>query len=291
MPTRSTRYGFKITEQGEVISQKYLHKEISYFKLSQMMAGIFSAQLDTFNIKESDRAILEFLARQSRAKYRKLIYETDDFYSYFEQASPIQFISYLNIGSRPAKRATYNTKIEDLRAIPWIFAWTQNRTLLPVWYGLGTAITSILKSDSKIVNSDLDEPEKSVLDTLIHWYEHWPFFTNLIESISVQLLKADMNSARKYSELASNPNIFLDQFDEYFLTRKIIRSISKEEHILDNSGFLKRAILARTPYMDPLTLIQVNAIKKYRQNNKDEEFLKTVILTITGIAAGMKNTG
>ena len=289
LPSGSTRYGFKITEQGEVISQKYLHKEIAYFKLTQMMSGIFSAQLDSFKISESDRRILHFLAQKSRSKYRKLIYDTEDFYSYFEQASPIQFIGFLNIGSRPSKRATYNTKIEDLRAIPWIFAWTQNRTLLPVWYGLGTAITSLLESDSKVDSPEL--PEKSILDTLIYWYNNWPFFTNLIESISVQLLKADMNSARKYSELASSPDIFTEQFEEYFLTRKIIRSISNEDHILDNSSFLKRAILARTPYMDPLTLIQINAIKNYRKNTGQEENLKTVILTITGIAAGMKNTG
>ncbi len=287
LPPESAKYGFKITEQGEVISQKYLHKEIGYSKLTQMMAGIFSAQTTSFDIAKSDRAIVEYLATASRNKYRHLVYENDDFVNYFEEASPIEFIGYLNIGSRPTKRNTYKTSIEDLRAIPWIFAWTQNRMLLPVWYGMGTAIASLLGKDF----SKFDSSKDNLLAKLIQWNDSWPFFTNLIESISVQLLKADMNSARKYSELSSYHNLFQDQFEEYFLTRKLLRLITREEHIFEKSPFLNRAIQARTPYMDPLTLIQINAIQKFRKENEKDEYLKIILLTITGIAAGMKNTG
>jgi phosphoenolpyruvate carboxylase len=290
LPDESTRYGFKITEQGEVISQKYLHQEIAYSKLTQMMAGIFAAQENTFKISDKDRKVMAFLTAKSKAKYRKLVYENEDFFTYFEEASPIEFIGYLNIGSRPAKRSAYKTRIEDLRAIPWIFAWTQNRTLLPVWYGIGTAI-SLFLNDKKIVQ-ELDITTENDLSSLLnHWYINWPFFANIIESISVQLLKTDMNSARKYSELTSKKYLFNDQFDEYFLTRKLIRLITREEHILDSMSFLKRAVYARTPYMDPLTLIQVNAIENFRKGKNTNEFLKIILLTITGIAAGMKNTG
>ena len=287
LPPESTRYGFKITEQGEVISQKYLHEEIAYSKLTQMMAGIFSAQTTTYDIEQSDREILEYLAVQSRNKYRSLIYEKPDFVPYFEKASPIEFIGLLNIGSRPSKRSKAKTNIEDLRAIPWIFAFTQNRMLLPVWYGIGTAVTSLLEHDS----FQFALSKENLESKLTQWGKKWPFFANLLESVSVQLVKADMNSSRKYSDLASNQQIFSSIFDEYFLTRKLIRIMTGEEHLLDNLVFLHRAILARTPYMDPLTLIQVNAIKNYRNNIQEEENLKIILLTITGIAAGMKNTG
>ena len=289
LPPESAKYGFKITEQGEVISQKYLHKEIAYSKLTQMMAGIFSAQATTPDIDQSDREIVDYLANQSRNKYRRLVYESKDFLDYFEEASPIQFIGNLNIGSRPSKRSTYKANIEDLRAIPWIFAWTQNRMLLPVWYGMGTAIKSLLEQDYR--NFEKYGSSDKILKQLNNWYDNWPFFTNLIEAISVQLLKADMNSARKYSELSTKQNLFTDQFDEYFLTRKLVRLITREKHIFDKSKFLKRAVVARTPYMDPLTLLQINAIQKYRNDENRDENLKIILLTITGIAAGMKNTG
>ncbi len=274
LPNKATRYGMKVTEQGEVITQRHLHKEISYYNLLQTVLGIFTTQSERFSPNISDRKMLDSLVTVSQKFYRNLVYETSRFINYFEEASPIEFISELNIGSRPAKRKATN-RIEDLRAIPWIFAWTQNRHLVPVWFGVGTAFSEYVANNMKNFHS---------------WYKNWDFFIALIDNLSVQLLKTDMNSARRYSKLSAENQLFDRMFNEYFLTRRIVRKLINRTHIMLENQFLQKAVEARPPYMDPLTLIQIHAILRYRKSRNLQD-LDIILLTINGIAAGMKNTG
>ncbi|MHA2106061.1 MAG: phosphoenolpyruvate carboxylase, partial [Candidatus Hodarchaeales archaeon] len=279
LPHKSNYCGMKVTEQGEVISQKYLHPEIASSMLEQNLLAILDsvvqAQKQPISLSKNDRNLFNNLALLSEKNYQSFVNQ-DTFLKFFEEASPIQFISNLNIGSRPAKRK--QTKgINDLRAIPWIFAWTQNRLLLPVWFGVGQALNEIYKDDEHY-------------DQLCELMEKWPFFSSLLDNLSTQLLKVDMNSARKYSQLSTESQLFDLLFKDYFTTRRNIRKLTHDPHIKTQNPFLRKAIEARIPYLDPLTLIQVHAIETYRKNQKDD-ILELILLTVNGIATGMKNTG
>ncbi|OLS20787.1 MAG: Phosphoenolpyruvate carboxylase [Candidatus Heimdallarchaeota archaeon LC_3] len=278
LPPKANFCGMKVTEQGEVISQKYLHKEIAREMLTENFLAIHNSNIAYREVKtlsQNDRDLIDSLTTTSENKFR-ILTEKEEFIKFFEEASPIEFISNLNIGSRPAKRKE-TKKITDLRAIPWIFAWTQNRLLLPVWYGVGTALEELYKNQDHY-------------DQLCELLEKWPFFVSLMDNLSTQLLKVDMNSARKYANLSSEKQLFFEMFKEYFRTRRNVRKISHDPHIKTQNPFLRKAIEARIPYLDPLTLIQVNAIEQYRKNHENE-FLEIILLTVNGIALGMKNTG
>ena len=277
LPTDANRYGMKVTEQGEVIAQKYLHDEIAHEMVLDNILGIFSSQKSTFSLSKEDHLLFDSLVSRSEKEYRRLVYNTPNFINFFEQATPVEFNSLLNVGSRPSKRQSGSTRIEDLRAIPWIFAWTQNRLLLPVWFGSGRAFEDELNDQVKLAK-------------VRSWLKDWSFFVALIDNLETQLLKVDMNSARKYASLSSSVDLFPQMFEEYFRIRRMIRRITQEKHLLLNNPFLKKAIEARIPYMDPLTLIQVDAIKYYRDKH-DTDNLELILLTINGIVAGMKNTG
>lgn len=272
LPKGSKKFGLKLTEQGEVISQKYLYPEIAYQKLVEKIVGIVPKDSHPFTPDTGTRKLFEHLVEVSSATYRQLVYHTEGFLDYFQEASPIQFVDKLNIGSRPAKRKA-TQGVEDLRAIPWVFAWTQNRTLLPVWYGIGTAL----------------EQHSSSMGTFQQWYQEWSFFRALVDNLSVQLLKVDMTSARRYASLSSKSALFEIIFEEYFRTRRMVREIIQAPHLKLENSFTEKAVKARMPYMDPLTLIQIYAIQRYRAGDENE--LSCVLLTINGIAAGMKNTG
>jgi phosphoenolpyruvate carboxylase len=279
LPHKSNYCGMKVTEQGEVISQKYLHPEIASLMLEQnflaILDSVVQAHKQPISLSQKNRNLFNNLALLSEKHYKSFVNQ-DNFINFFEEASPIQFISNLNIGSRPAKRKQ-TKEISDLRAIPWIFAWTQNRLLLPVWFGVGKALNEIFKDDEHY-------------DQLCELLEKWPFFSSLLDNLSTQLLKVDMNSARKYSQLSEESQLFDEMFKDYFTTRRNIRKLTHDPHIKTQNPFLRKAIEARTPYLDPLTLIQVHAIKTYRKDQKDD-VLELILLTVNGIATGMKNTG
>ncbi|MFW9929576.1 MAG: phosphoenolpyruvate carboxylase [Candidatus Thorarchaeota archaeon] len=281
LPNNANRFGMKITEQGEVISQKYLHPDIAYEMLTQTFLGIldsnFEKEKDQFNLDQQNRNLFSEIVNIAEGNYRNLVHNNINFVKFFEEASPIEFINYLNIGSRPAKRKKGTAGIEDLRAIPWIFAWTQNRLLLPVWYGLGKSLEEILEKETNLTQIRI-------------WIDKWSFFKAVIDNLSTQLLKADMNSAKKYSTLSVKNSLFEQMFDEYFETRRNIRRITEQEHITTENPFLQKAIEVRTPYLDPLTIIQIHAIEDYRKHENTND-LEIILLTISGIIAGMKNTG
>jgi phosphoenolpyruvate carboxylase len=213
------------------------------------------------------------------------VYEDDGFLDFFSGASPIGEISMLNMGSRPARRVQ-NANVESLRAIPWVFAWTQNRFLLPSWYGAGTALGGYASRNGG-------------LNTLRVMYERWPFFRTLIDFMQMTLAKSDLRIAETYVSLVDNAGI-RDRLwrrisDEHAACVDALLGITGNENLLDDSPVLQRSIRLRNPYVDPLSYVQVNLLRRLRDlpegSPEREPTLNTLLLTVSGISSGMLNTG
>jgi phosphoenolpyruvate carboxylase len=225
------------------------------------------------------------LAKRSLDSYRNLIYGNTRFLEYFYGATPITEISYHRIGSRPASRSN-DRAIENLRAIPWVFSWMQSRTTLPGWYGMGTAIEEYLKTTP------------AGLSSLQEMYNQWPFFQTVLDNAQMILSKADMDIARRYSDLIKDPALKQEIFDiirsEYDRTVRVICQIVQTKELLEKDAPLRESIKRRNPYIDPLSFIQIELIKRLRKNPSESEKLvleEAILMTINGIAAGLKNTG
>ncbi|MFC4768925.1 phosphoenolpyruvate carboxylase [Effusibacillus consociatus] len=281
----------KITEQGEVISQRYSHPEIAKRSLESAVSAVLvgSMNVQTEHMKDTERKwseILERLSQDSFATYQEFIYKNEDFLPYFHQATPIDELAELNIGSRPAKRKN-SPRIQDLRAIPWVFSWTQNRHLLPAWFGFGTSIENYIKSNPE---------SRSEFNRM---YRKWPFFKTLIDNIQMALSKADMLIAVEYANLVGEKDlanrVFSRVLDEYERTKNMVLLITQENEILANSPVIRESIRLRNPYVDPLSYFQVLLLKELRirkaENQDFNEDLQDVLLTINGIASGLRNTG
>ncbi|GAX89729.1 phosphoenolpyruvate carboxylase [Effusibacillus lacus] len=281
----------KITEQGEVISQRYSHPEIAKRSLESAVSAVLvgSMNVQTERMKDTERkwsCILEKLSRDSFATYQQFVYKNEDFLPYFHQATPIDVLAELNIGSRPAKRRN-SPAIQDLRAIPWVFSWTQNRHLLPAWFGFGTAIENLVN----------EEPDART--EFNRMYRYWPFFKALIDNIQMALSKADMLIAIEYARLVEDQvladRVFARILDEYQRTKNMVLMITGEEEILANSPVIRESIRLRNPYVDPLSYFQVLLLKELRDKKRsgedDQALLSEVLLTINGIASGLRNTG
>jgi phosphoenolpyruvate carboxylase len=228
---------------------------------------------------------MEDLSDKARETYRALVYEDDGFLDFFSGASPIGEISMLNMGSRPARRVQ-NASVESLRAIPWVFAWTQNRFLLPSWYGAGTALGGYASRNRG-------------LNTLRVMYERWPFFRTLIDFMQMTLAKSDLRIAETYVSLVDNAGI-RDRLwrrisDEHAACVDALLGITGNENLLDDSPVLQRSIRLRNPYVDPLSYVQVNLLRRLRDlpegSPEREPTLNTLLLTVSGISSGMLNTG
>jgi phosphoenolpyruvate carboxylase len=229
---------------------------------------------------------MDQLAQAGYQAYRKLIYETPELLEYWQQATPIQEISQLQIGSRPSRRAPGNA-LATLRAIPWVFSWMQSRHVLPGWYGLGAALAAYGTTPERI-------------DDLKEMYRSWPFFQNAIDNAQVSLGKADMGIARLYAELVEDERvrelIFSDIETEFKLTAQTILQITEQKKILEHDKTLQHSIRLRNPYVDPLNFIQVSLLRQLRAlpdqaGDEAQQILRAIMLTINGIAAGLKNTG
>jgi len=276
----------KLTEQGEVIADRYGLPKIAHRHLEQVLHAVLLAGLErrADPPKEWELA-LDRVAELSRKYYRKLVYETPSFIEYFRAATPINEISRLNLGSRPGSRKK-SDRIEDLRAIPWVFSWMQNRHTLPGWYGLGYALESFAAEGN------------AQLALLQEMYERWPFFRTLLENAQMILGKADMQIAARYAELVPNRAVASDIFGEiqreYQRSSTIICRIAKINRLLDDSPVLQHSIDRRNPYVDPLSFIQVELLRRLRNNPDASQIApleEQILLTISGIAAGLKNTG
>lgn len=290
-PPHTVGGGIKITEQGEVLSSRYSLQGIAYRSLEQAtFALIKSAYLKRNPVEMPEEKnyenYMKIMSEAALKKYQDLVFGDPDFLEFFRESTPLGEIGELNIGSRPSKRKNTN-RFEDLRAIPWVFAWTQSRYLIPAWYGAGTGIKTFLDSGS------------DHLRILQEMYEKWSFFRGLIDNLQMALAKADMNISKQYANLLKDETIrdriFSQIEEEYQLTTEMILQITGQEEILDNVPVIQESIRLRNPYVDPLSYLQVRLLRELRskreQNEDDPELLREVLLTINGIAAGLRNTG
>lgn len=274
----------RITEQGEMIADRYGHHAIAERHLEQVLNAVLrcSADLDEDQHEPAWEPILDQLGDRGRHHYRALVYDTPEFLPYFEQATPIAEVSQLKIASRPARR-TVARGIEQLRAIPWVFSWMQSRHTLPGWYGLGSAVTDWLTGGGD-------------LQILQQMYHRWHFWRTLIDNAQMILAKADLTIARLYADLVEDralANRLFDRIaDEYRRTVSVICQITGQNELLEKVPVLQRSIQQRNPYVDPLSFIQLVLLNRLRAGAEPRDELMTGVLeSINGIASGLKNTG
>ncbi|KIL36373.1 phosphoenolpyruvate carboxylase [Cohnella kolymensis] len=291
-PPHTIGGGIKITEQGEVLSSRYSMTGIAYRSLEQATSALLtSAYLARYPSQEKAsetkwEEIMRTVSEDAQTKYQDLIFRDPDFLTFFKESTPLPEIGELNIGSRPSKRKN-SERFEDLRAIPWVFSWTQSRYLLPAWYAAGTALQHYAAG------------EEERLDTLRTMYREYSFFRSLIDNLQMALAKADLIIAREYASMINDAEIrariFSQIEEEYTKTKQMILQITGQDDILDNTPVIQESIRLRNPYVDPLSYLQVQLLLELRslrsQGSDDAELLREVLLTINGIAAGLRNTG
>jgi phosphoenolpyruvate carboxylase len=287
LPAGAATFGLSVTEQGEVISSKYGHPLSARAALEAMVGATLEAVLSPHaNAGEAllDK-IMPQLSASALAAYRGLVYETEGFATYFRQSTPLREIAELKIGSRPAARTT-SGKIEDLRAIPWVFSWSQARVMLPGWYGFGSAIEAYLKTHGAEAISDLQQ-----------LHAQSPFFATLVSNIEMVLAKANIKIAKLYSGLVEDQvlatQIFGQITREWEATLSALRAITGREDLAGDNPALARSINLRLPYIDPLNLLQIKLIGQHRAGAGDEsgDVIEGIQLAINGISAGLRNTG
>jgi phosphoenolpyruvate carboxylase len=299
-PGHSINGRIKITEQGEVLASKYSLPELALYHLETVTTAVIQASLlrTGFDDIAPWNEIMEELSVRSRTHYRSLIYEQPDLLDFFHQVTPIQEISQLQISSRPARRGG-KKDFSSLRAIPWVFSWTQTRFLLPSWYGVGTALQEFLN----------EEPEEN-LKLLRYFYFKWPFFKMAISKVEMTLAKVDLQIAHHYVRQLSMPEdqerferLFEQIASEFNLTCELVLSITGHKKLLDGDPDLQRSVQLRNGTIVPLGFLQVSLLKRLRQHGNQStsgvihsryskgELLRGALLTINGIAAGMRNTG
>ncbi|RIX39888.1 MAG: phosphoenolpyruvate carboxylase, partial [Rhodocyclales bacterium GT-UBC] len=276
----------RLTEQGEVISTKYGNPDTGRRNLEVLLAATLEASLTDHENRvepaEQFHGVMDELSLRAFHAYRGLVYETPGFTTYFRQSTVVSEIASLNIGSRPASRKA-SERIEDLRAIPWVFSWAQCRLMLPGWYGFGSAVEGYLAN----------HPDG--LATLRRMLKSWPFFKSLLSNMDMVLAKTDLAIASRYAELVSDAalrdSIFQRIEAEWQLTRRHLLAILEQDDLLADAPLLKRSLQLRAPYMDPLNHLQVELLKRHRAGDTDERLARAIHLTINGIASGLRNSG
>ncbi|WP_448206987.1 phosphoenolpyruvate carboxylase [Azospirillum sp. sgz302134] len=276
----------RITEQGEVIASKYSRPEVGQRNLEVLTAATLEATLldleNDVEPAEAFYAAMEKLSQHAFRAYRGLVYETPGFTQYFRTATPISEIATLNIGSRPASR-TKSDRIEDLRAIPWVFSWAQCRLMLPGWYGFGSAVEAWLAE------------EPNGLELLQRMNRAWPFFRTLLSNMDMVLAKSDLGIASRYAELVEDEElrkrIFGQIREEWQRTRKHLLAITEQPDLLAENPLLARSIRNRFPYMDPLNHVQIELLRRHRAGSSDDRVQRGILMSINGVAAGLRNSG
>ena len=285
-PDGAVEAGIRITEQGEVIAAKYSNAEVGRRNLEILAAATLEAVMPQ---PGQDRARPEYLAAMAElsdaayAAYRGLVYETEGFERYFWESTVIGEIANLHIGSRPASRKK-STKIEDLRAIPWVFGWAQCRLMLPAWYGFGTAVKAYLAAHP------IDG-----MTRLQAMYRDWPFFSTLLSNMDMVLAKSDIAIASRYAELVADRDlaaaIFRRLRTEWQDSKDALLAIMGQQSLLERNPLLMRSIRNRFPYLDPLNHVQIELLKRHRAGDTDQRVVQGIHLSINGIAAGLRNSG
>ncbi|MDF2619730.1 MAG: Phosphoenolpyruvate carboxylase [Xanthobacteraceae bacterium] len=275
----------RITEQGEIISSKYSNPAVGRGNLEILAAATMEATLlsgDATAPREEYLRVMEKISDAAFKAYRALVYETPRFEDYFWESTVINEIATLNIGSRPASRKK-TRRVEDLRAIPWVFSWAQCRLMLPGWYGFGTAVGEWLKAN----------PDG--LPLLQEMYREWPFFRTQLSNMDMVLSKSSIAIASRYAELVEDVELREAIFGriraEHQASIDALLDISQQPKLLGSNPLLDRSIRARFPYIDPLNHVQVGLLRAYRGNDTDEKVLQGIQLTINGISAGLRNSG
>ncbi|GAB3026754.1 phosphoenolpyruvate carboxylase [Natronobiforma cellulositropha] len=280
LPNSTITGQVKFTEQGEAISEKYGNPRIAERNIEQMLNAQLRARLQAIdqpseNVPEEWTDAMETMADAARNEYRDLL-ESDGFVQYFEQATPITVIENLDLGSRPASRSGERT-VEDLRAIPWVFSWTQSRCILPGWYAIAAGIDAYLDDGGDV-------------ETLQEMYDEWPFFRTTLDNAALSLSRTELEIAAEYADLAEDDlreTFFPRLSTEYERTVDLVTTIGQRE-TLHTRDWLGENLERRNPYVDPLNLLQTHLLNRTHRTDVEE---RTLRLTVKGIAAGMKNTG
>lgn len=285
-PLGSVQDRIRLTEQGEIIAAKYGNSDAAYYNLEALFSAVIQRMnADKVNTDIRDipeiQVIMDEIVEDSYNKYRELVFENPNFYNYFFEATPIKEISSLNIGSRPASRKKI-TDIGGLRAIPWVFSWSQSRIMLPGWYGVGTAFSNFIKKD------------KGNIEKLRKMYKGWPFFTSLLSNVDMVMSKSDMDIAKEYANLCKEEEtkkVYQEILREWNLTKQVVLEISEHKEFLEDNTYLTRSLENRLQYFNTLNLIQLELIKRSREGKLPESQINTIHITINGVATGLRNSG
>jgi len=279
-PHGTVRGRIRITEQGEIIAAKYGTRESAAANLEAITAATVLASLENDSLSGESRSrfasAMDGLSTQAFRAYRSLVYETPGFSTFFRQMTPLLEISELKIGSRPASR-TSSQRIEDLRAIPWVFSWAQARVMLPGWYGVGQALRS---ADTALLREML---------------EAWPFFRSTVDNLEMVLSKSDMGLAARYATLVGDRALADALFgrirDTWLMTQESLLAITGQTRLLEKHPALDASIRLRLPYIEPLNLLQVELLKRHRAGENDPRVREGIQLSINAIATALRNSG
>jgi phosphoenolpyruvate carboxylase len=272
----------KITEQGEVMNWKYSDRILAERNLELMIAASLEAlsrSTEFADLDSESEAALEEMSQDAFEFYREKIADNDEVLTYFEEATPVKELEHVRIGSRPTRRGAQRG-LNDLRAIPWVFGWMQSRHVLPAWFGVGFAL-------KRFADKNVELLEKLT--------RGFPFFTEMIANVEMGLAKADLAIARLYAGLVADAGlrdrVFAMLFEEFELTKAIVLRLTGQETLLEKNPVLARSIRLRNPYVDPLSLIQVELLHRKRRGEDNDNLNYALAATINGIAAGLRNTG
>ena len=284
-PLKSINDRIRLTEQGEVIGNKYGNKDAAYYNLEMLVSAtinrMIAEQKSPFSMFDRFGEVMDKVVNRSYDIYRDLVFGNEHFYDYFFESSPIKAISSFNIGSRPAARKTI-TEIGGLRAIPWVFSWSQSRVMFPGWYGVGSSFKEFIDED----------PEN--IETLRYMYKNWPFFQSLLSNVDMVLSKANMDIAFEYAQLCEEEevrNIYQIILHEWQLTKDIILMIEEQDELLAENPYLKESLDYRMPYFNVLNYIQLELIRRQRTGQLPADQDKLIHITINGVATGLRNSG
>lgn len=284
-PFKSINDRIRMTEQGEIIQNKYGNKDTAYYNLEMLASAAIDRMVSKQAVSEERitdfRSSMDKIVEESNKIYRKLVFENHAFLDYFFQATPIKEISNLNIGSRPASRKKL-TDFSGLRAIPWVFSWSQSRIMFPGWYGVGSAFANFINADP------------THLKELQEMYKGWPFFHSLLSNVDMVLSKSNMEIAREYASLCDDEEtkkVFDIIYQEWKLTKKVILQIEDHDDLLAEAPILKQSLDYRMPYFNILNYIQIEMIKRGREDEIQGVYQSIIPITINGVASGLRNSG
>ncbi|KZS85201.1 phosphoenolpyruvate carboxylase [Mycobacterium persicum] len=289
-PPGAVSGSLRLTEQGEVIAAKYAEPQMARRNLESLLAATLeSTLLDVEGLGDTAApayGVLEEVAALSQRAYAELVHETPGFVEYFMASTPVSEIGSLNIGSRPTSRKP-TSSIADLRAIPWVLAWSQSRVMLPGWYGAGTAFEQWIAAGP--------EGEAERLDVLHDLYQRWPFFRSVLSNMAQVLAKSDLGLAAHYAELVADESlrrrVFDKIVDEHHRTITLYKRITGHDDLLADNPALARSVFNRFPYLEPLNHLQVELLRRYRSGEDDELVQRGILLTMNGLASALRNSG